>query len=910
MFSKILSTVFGSKNSRELKRLSAIVKKINSYSDDFKKLSDEELAGKTPYFKELLEKGQSLDSILPEAFATAREAATRVLGMRHYDCQLIGGMVLNGGNIAEMRTGEGKTLVGTLPVYLNALTGKGVHVVTVNDYLVTRDAAWMKPLYEFLGLTVGTVVSRQPAHEKQAAYQCDITYCTNNELGFDYLRDNMCFRLQDRAQRGHAFALVDEVDSILIDEARTPLIISGPSVDSSEMYRQIAQITPALQPAPPGSDPKEGPVEGDFMIDEKNRTIELTDAGHEKIEGLLIDAGLLKEGDSLYSATNLGLLHHIQAGLKALFLFHKDDHYLIQNGKIVIIDEHTGRLMPGRRWSDGIHQSIEAKEGLKIEQENQTLASTTFQNYFRLYDKLAGMTGTADTEAYEFHQIYGLDVVVIPTNKPTVRKDYDDQLFMTKGEKLNAVVEDIMENNKLGRPVLVGTRSVESSEEVSKVLKKNKIPHQVLNAKLHDREAQIVAEAGRPGAVTIATNMAGRGTDIMLGGSWKTEVEQLDNPTPEQIEKIKADWQTRHDAVKESGGLHIISTERHESRRIDNQLRGRSGRQGDPGSSRFYLSLDDELMRIFAAERMRNMIRSVGMEEGEAIEHRWVTRLIENAQRKVENHNFDMRKNLLEYDNVANEQRQIIYHQRNEILEAEDFSDFVDGFFEDAVFGFVETLSYGQVNVKAESALSWKQELDQAFFQDIPVQTLIEKQPNHAKAVSVRTLAEDIYHAVLETHKAKLGMLDERQKNQIEREVTLSVLDRLWKEHLLSMDHLRQGIHLRGYAQKNPKQEYKRESHELFQRLLGNIRGEVVSMLCAMQIRSPEEVNQFEEQELAAREDEKEQSHSGSSLEAEDDAQSKDLTTYNGVKVSRNDPCPCGSGKKFKRCHGSVVQAD
>lgn len=908
MFSNILSSIFGSKNNRELKRLSSIVKKINGFAEDLSKLSDIDLAAKTPYFKGLLEKGQSLDSILPEAFAVVRESATRVLGMSHYDCQLVGGMVLHSGKITEMRTGEGKTLVATLPVYLNALTGKGVHVVTVNDYLVSRDAQWMQPLYTFLGLTVGTVVSRQAPDEKLAAYQCDITYCTNNEIGFDYLRDNMCFRLQDRAQRGHAFALIDEVDSILIDEARTPLIISGPSVDSSEMYLAIAKVTPGLKPAPLGADPKDGPIDGDFLIDEKNRSIELTDSGHEKIEGLLNDSGLLKEGDSLYSASNLGLLHHIQASLKSLFLFQRDVHYLVQGGKVVIVDEHTGRLMPGRRWSDGIHQSIEAKEGLKIEQENQTLASTTFQNYFRLYDKLAGMTGTADTEAYEFHQIYALDVVVIPTNKPTIRKDYEDQLFLTKQEKLNEVAKDIIENNKLNRPVLVGTRSVESSEEVSALLKKKKIPHQILNAKLHDKEAQIVAQAGRPGAVTIATNMAGRGTDIVLGGSWQAEINELEEPTQAQIDKIKEEWQVRHDAVKDAGGLHIISAERHESRRIDNQLRGRSGRQGDPGSSRFYLSLDDELMRIFAAERMRNMIKSVGMEEGEAIEHRWVTRLIENAQRKVESHNFDMRKNLLEYDNVANEQRQIIYQQRNEILESDDFSEFVDGFFEDAVFSLIESLSFGQVSVKYDTAVHWQGELEAVFFHQIPLQEFIEKQPGFEKAVQTRELASTIFEFVVAAHLKKLAILDVVQRSQIEREVTLSVLDRLWKEHLLSMDHLRQGIHLRGYAQKNPKQEYKRESHELFQRLLGNIRGEVVGTLSALQIRNPEEVQEFEEQELAAREDAIEHAKVSGPDDGADSPEPTNINHFDGQKVSRNDPCPCGSGKKFKRCHGSVAQ--
>jgi len=718
----------------------------------------------------------------------------------------------------------------------------------------------------------------------------------------------MCFRLQDRAQRGQAFALVDEVDSILIDEARTPLIISGPSVDSSEMYKQIAKITPGLTPAPLGADPKEGPIDGDFTIDEKNRSIELTDSGHEKIEGLLMKSGLLAEGDSLYSAINLGLLHHVQAGLKALFLFQRDVHYLIQDEKVVIIDEHTGRLMPGRRWSDGIHQSIEAKESVRIEQENQTLASTTFQNYFRLYDKLAGMTGTADTEAYEFHQIYSLPVVVIPTNKPTIREDFNDQLFMTKAEKLNAVAEDIIDNNKRNRPVLVGTRSVESSEEVSAMLKKKKIPHRILNAKLHDKEAQIVAQAGAPGAVTIATNMAGRGTDIVLGGSWQAEIAELDNPTEAQIAKIKADWQIRHDAVKESGGLHILSAERHESRRIDNQLRGRSGRQGDPGSSRFYLSLDDELMRIFAAERMRTMIKSVGMEEGEAIEHRWVTRLIENAQRKVESHNFDMRKNLLEYDNVANEQRQVIYQQRNEILECDNFSEFVEGFFEDAVLGALESQSFGQANVTYDTAMKWQGELESMFFCTIPLQALIEKQPNYKKSVQVRTLASEVLLVAMAEHQRKLQVLDQQQRNQIEREVTLSVLDQLWKEHLLSMDHMRQGIHLRGYAQKNPKQEYKRESHELFERLLGNIRGEVVATLSALQIRSPEEVQEFEEQELAAREDEFEAA--ATNIQAEDEARAAQnkINHFEGQKVSRNDPCPCGSGKKFKRCHGAVAQ--
>jgi len=929
MFSKLLSSVFGSKNKRELKKLGQVIKAINNLNETMAELTDEQLSYKTVEFRERLAKGEDLDQILPEAFAVVREAATRALGMRHYDCQLIGGMVLHSGKIAEMRTGEGKTLVATLPVYLNALAEKGVHVVTVNDYLVTRDADWMRPLYEFLGLTVGTVVSRQAPDEKQAAYKCDITYCTNNELGFDYLRDNMCFRQQDRAQRGQAYALVDEVDSILIDEARTPLIISGPSVDSSELYKQISQIIPKLTPAPLGADPSEGPVEGDFTIDEKNRQIELTEDGHELVESLMIKAELLNEGDSLYASANLGLLHHIQAGLKASHLFQRDVHYLIQGGKVVIVDEHTGRLMPGRRWSDGIHQAIEAKEMLNVEQENQTLASTTFQNYFRLYDKLSGMTGTADTEAFEFHQIYGLEVVVIPTNKPMIREDNDDLLYMSKAEKLNAIAEDIIENNALNRPVLVGTGSVESSEEISAALNKRKIKHQVLNAKLHDKEAAVVAQAGQPKAVTIATNMAGRGTDIVLGGNWQAELADIENPTSADKDKLIADWKERHDKVKESGGLHIISAERHESRRIDNQLRGRSGRQGDPGSSRFFLCLDDELMRIFAAERMRSMIKSVGMEEGEAIEHRWVTRLIENAQRKVEGHHFDVRKNLLEYDNVANEQRQIIYQQRNEILEVEDFSEFVEGFIEDAVESALDYLSSGQANVKYSRALEWQGELEETFNQSIDLQAIVEQQPDHKKLVNVRHLMDPIVKLVLEQHHQKTVVLDNEQRGQLEREVTLSVLDRLWKEHLLAMDHLRQGIHLRGYAQKNPKQEYKRESHDLFQRLLSQVRNEVVSTLCALQIKEADEVEAFEQQELEARQREQAQAaleHEGLDAGLLEEHQRRDIPAsgaglsshipsanpmneFEGKKVSRNDICPCGSGKKFKRCHGAVAAA-
>jgi len=913
----MLAKLFGSKNQREIKKLSKIVDRINALEPEIQALSDDDLKAKTAEFRERHEGGESLDQILPEAFAVVREAGVRTLGMRHFDVQMIGGMVLHSGKIAEMRTGEGKTLVATLPAYLNGLTGNGVHLVTVNEYLARRDAVWMAPLYEFLGLKVGVVVPGQGPEEKLAAYQADITYGTNNEFGFDYLRDNMAFRLQDKFQKQLAFAIVDEVDSILIDEARTPLIISGAVQNSQKRYTDINALVPLLKKVDKVEEKSlierrmEGdePLDGDFIVDEKSRQVELTDQGHEKVEGLMVSRGLLEEGESLYAATNLTLLHQLSAALRAHYLFNKEVEYIVQENQIVLIDEHTGRTMPGRRLSEGLHQAIEAKEGVPIQNESQTMASTTFQNYFRLYQKLSGMTGTADTEAFEFHQIYGLDVVVIPTNQPMVRDDANDLIYLTTEEKFKAIVEDIKEFRDNGAPVLVGTASIETSEILSKFLNKEKIKHNVLNAKYHEQEAEIIAQAGRPGTVTIATNMAGRGTDIVLGGRWEAEVDALDNPTPEQVDKIKEEWQKRHDQVIEAGGLHIIGTERHESRRIDNQLRGRAGRQGDPGYSRFYLSLDDNLMRIFASERVSNMMRGLGMGEGEAIEHKWVTNSIEKAQRKVEGRNFDIRKQLLDYDDVANDQRQIIYQRRNELMETEDISNAVKTMREDVVYDHVSIYIPPQSIEEQWDIPGLEQSLEGEFGVKLPVQQWLDDDDTlYEDSLCSRILVE-----VEKAYAAKCAEVGENMR-VFEKQITLQILDTLWKEHLGQMDSLRQGIGLRGYGGKNPKQEYKREAFALFEELLSNLQHEVIKFLSLVQIKRDESADAIEQQRI--QEAQKEHStlvhqqtsamDSGGKQEQPKEAQPQTPYTREGVKVGRNQPCPCGSGKKYKQCHGKL----
>ena len=916
----MLTKIFGSKNQREIKKLSKVVDRINAFEPDIQALSDEELKAKTAEFRQRFEAGETLEQLLPEAFAVVREAGARVMNMRHFDVQMIGGMVLNNGKIAEMRTGEGKTLVATLPAYLNGLTGRGVHLVTVNDYLARRDAGWMGPLYEFLGLSVGYVVPGQTPEEKRAAYQADITYGTNNEFGFDYLRDNMAFRLQDKFQRDLVFAIVDEVDSILIDEARTPLIISGAVQNTSKRYHDINALVPLLKKADKAPDKSmierriegEDEIDGDFLVDEKSRQVELTDKGHEKVEDLMVSRGLLQEGESLYAATNLTLLHQLSAALRAHYLFHKEVEYIVQDQQIVLIDEHTGRTMQGRRLSEGLHQAIEAKEGVPIQNESQTLASTTFQNYFRLYEKLSGMTGTADTEAFEFHQIYGLDVVVIPTNKPMVRIDANDLIYLTTQEKFKAIVQDIVEFRDKGAPVLVGTASIETSEILSKYLNKEKIKHNVLNAKYHEKEAEIIAQAGRPGTVTIATNMAGRGTDIVLGGRWESEVAALDNPTPEQVETIKTEWQKRHDQVIEAGGLHIVGTERHESRRIDNQLRGRAGRQGDPGYSRFYLSLEDNLMRIFASDRVGNLMRRLGMGEGEAIEHKMVTNSIEKAQRKVEGRNFDIRKQLLEYDDVANDQRQIIYQRRNELMETDDIGDVISSMREEVVNDHISLYIPPQSIEEQWDIPGLEQSLEGEFGVKLPVQKWLDED----NTLYEESLRERILAEVVKAYEEKSAMVGDNMR-VFEKQITLQILDTLWKEHLGQMDSLRQGIGLRGYGGKNPKQEYKREAFALFEELLRNLQHEVIKFLSLVQIRQNEQADAIEQQRLQeAQKQQTTQVHREASALAQDggdtgqqpDQQAAPQTPYQrqGEKVGRNDPCPCGSGKKYKQCHGKL----
>ena len=908
MLLKLLTKVFGSRNERVLKSMRKRVETINALEPAMEALSDEELKAKTNEFKQKIADGTKLDDILEEAFAVVREASKRVFGMRHFDVQLIGGMVLNERCIAEMRTGEGKTLTATLPAYLNALTGKGVHVVTVNDYLAQRDAENNRPLFEFLGLTVGINLPNMPPHLKRDAYNADITYGTNNEYGFDYLRDNMVFSKEARVQRPLHYALVDEVDSILIDEARTPLIISGQAEDSSDRYVSIDKIIPHLtRQEKEDSDQFQG--DGDFSIDEKSRQVNLTERGLIKVEELLIKQGIMKGDESLYAPSNIVLMHHVNAALRAHHLFHRDVDYIVRDNEIVIVDEHTGRTMDGRRWSDGLHQAVEAKEHVKIQNENQTLASITFQNYFRLYEKLAGMTGTADTEAFEFNQIYGLDTIVIPTNRPMVRKDQPDLVYMTEKEKINAIVADVQACVKRGQPVLVGTASIEKSELVSHAFKKAGIKHNVLNAKFHAQEAEIIADAGSKGAVTIATNMAGRGTDIMLGGNWQSEVAKLENPTEADIEKAKQAWQAKHEEVIELGGLYILGTERHESRRIDNQLRGRAGRQGDPGASRFYLSLEDPLMRIFASDRVGNMMRKFGMKEGEAIEHPWITKAIANAQKKVESRNFDIRKQLLEYDDVANDQRKAIYSQRNDLLDNVDIKETIDSIRGDVFTTVIDQYIPPQSIEEMWDVAGLEAALKNDFDLDLPIAKWLDEEQN----LHEENLRERILQLAQDKYLEKENAAGADAFRQFEKSVMLQTLDTLWKEHLAAMDYLRQGIHLRGYAQKDPKQEYKRESFNMFANMLESLKYDVIGILSRVQIRSQEEVDEAERQRQAEIERlmAKQQANheSMTTIDGENDGQSSNSSqpiVRTQAKVGRNDPCPCGSGKKYKHCHGAV----
>ncbi len=922
-----LARIFGSRNQRLISQYNGIVRKINALEPSIQALSDAELADKTRQFREQLAAGTALDDLIPEAFAVVREASQRTLGLRHFDVQLIGGMVLHAGKIAEMRTGEGKTLVATLAAYLNALPGTGTHIVTVNEYLASRDAEWMGPIFRFLGLTVGVVKAGQSADEKRAAYASDITYSTNNELGFDYLRDNLAFRLEDRMQRSLAFAIVDEVDSILIDEARTPLIISGPAEESTELYTRINELVPRLK----AQESEEG--EGDYWADEKGKQVHLSDDGHEHVEQLFLKAGLLQEGQSLYDPSNIRLMHHLNAALRSHALYRRDVEYIVRNGEVIIVDEFTGRTMPGRRWSDGLHQAIEAKERVNVREENQTVASITFQNYFRMYAKLAGMTGTADTEAFEFQEIYGLEVAVIPTHRPMVRDDAPDLVYLTQKDKFEAIVEDIRECSKRRQPALVGTTSVETSELLSGELTRQGIAHEVLNAKQHEREAHIVAQAGSPGAVTIATNMAGRGTDIVLGGNLKVELAQLENPDAATVERVRAEWQKRHEEVVASGGLHIVGTERHESRRIDNQLRGRSGRQGDPGSSRFYLSLEDNLMRIFGdPDRTKRWLTTAGMKEGEVIESRMLSRQIERAQRKVEAYNFDLRKNLLEYDDVANDQRRVIYQQRTEMMAAESISDAITGIREEVVNGIIDQY------VPRESVEgTWNLDgLAEAIAREFQVEVQPKGWLEADHEIAEAGLRERVVQAVEASYQQKVEQVGTPVMVHLEKAVMLQEIDKHWREHLAAMDYLRQGIHLRAYAQKNPKQEYKREAFELFGALLDRIKHDAISLLSRLQVRSEAEIEEQErerERQMArklqlqhaspqsvissdARPVGPEEAGSGSAVPAGGPfaggmpgaPEAVTPVVRDGRKVGRNEPCPCGSGRKFKHCHGQIAR--
>ena len=909
----LLKKLFGSRNDRLLKQYRSQVARINALEPQMAALSDEELRGKTDEFRKRIGEGASLDSLLPEAFAVVREGGKRALGMRHFDVQLLGGMVLHSGRIAEMRTGEGKTLVATLPAYLNALAGKGVHVVTVNDYLAARDAEWMGRLYRFLGMQVGVVVSQQPNDEKQAAYAADITYGTNNEFGFDYLRDNMEYRVEDRRQRGLFYAIVDEVDSILIDEARTPLIISGQAEDHTEMYQRMNALPSHLKRM--ASEPKanEPEPEGDYWIDEKSRQVFLSEAGHEHAEQILERLGLLPEGESLYEPRHITLVHHLMAALRAHTLYHRDQHYVVQNGEVVIVDEFTGRLMAGRRWSEGLHQAVEAKENVKIQNENQTLASITFQNYFRMYEKLSGMTGTADTEAYEFQEIYGLETVIMPTNRPMQRIDQNDQVFKTDKEKYDAILADIRDCQERGQPVLVGTTSIENSELLSDMLTRAQLPHEVLNAKQHAREAEIVAEAGKPGRITIATNMAGRGTDIVLGGSVEKQIDLLraddalaDEQREARITQVREEWKPANEAVKAAGGLRIIGTERHESRRIDNQLRGRAGRQGDPGSSRFYLSLEDSLMRIFAGDRVRAIMERLKLPEGEPIEAGMVTRSIETAQRKVEGRNFDIRKQLLEYDDVANDQRKVLYSQRNEVLEATNVADMVQSLREATFTEIVQAHvppdsveeQWNVPGLQATLAADWHVE--------VALTDMMKSEPD----LTADDILERVLQVAEQVYNSKVEWVGAEMWANFERSIMLQTIDAQWREHLASLDHLRQGIHLRGYAQKNPKQEYKREAFELFSSMLDRVRTEVVRVLMTVRIQSTEQVAEAEADAAQQHVQNVQLHHAGydEALSGQDDSARSVAAQDDGLpKVGRNDPCPCGSGKKYKHCHGALT---
>ena len=933
MFAKLLKNIFGTSNDRDLRQMRKVVTKINAFEEELKLLSDSDLQGQTTVLRDRLAVGETLDQILPRAFAVVRETSQRVLGMRHFDVQMIGGLTLHQGKIAEMRTGEGKTLVATLSAYLNALSGDAVHVITVNDYLARRDAQWMAPLYQALGMSVGVIQSYQGADSpnsfylaasdegelqpssRQQSYAADITYGTNNEFGFDYLRDNMALRLDDKSQRGLGFAIIDEVDSILIDEARTPLVISGAAQDSSDLYKTMSGLTSQLEAVEESEDLEgsvdadpDAPVIGDFVIDEKSRSIELTEDGHQKIEEILIKQELLAQDQSLYQPSNLGLLHHVNSALRAKHLFHRDVEYIVQEGQAVLIDEHTGRTMAGRRLSEGLHQAIEAKEGLTIQQESQTLASTTFQNYFRLYQKLSGMTGTADTEAYEFEQIYGLRVMVIPTNVDVVRIDLNDLVFLSQEEKFETVISDIQEIVDKGAPVLVGTASVETSELLSGMLKKAKIKHSVLNAKQHELEASIIVNAGRPGAVTIATNMAGRGTDIVLGGNLDAELKELKqkkSTTESKIDALKQDWTERHAKVIEAGGLHIVATERHESRRIDNQLRGRSGRQGDPGVSRFYLSLEDPLMRLFASDTVRNMMRRMGMEHGEAIEHRMVDNAIIKAQRKVEGRNFDIRKHLLEYDDVANDQRQVIYQQRNDLLEDDDISDIITNVRGDVVEQCISTYISPMSIEEQWDVEGLQKALATEFAQQVPIQQWLDDDDRLEEGELRNRIGAQLQQAYIDRY-AHVG----DQMREVERQIMLQVLDNLWKEHLAGMDQLRQGIGLRAYAQKNPKQEYKRESFGLFEDLLGNIKYDTIRYLSHIEVASEEDMTRLEEQRRSEQGNREYKHAEASGLTGADAGEGSEAAQKPmmrpGPKVGRNDPCPCQSGKKFKQCCGKI----
>mgnify|MGYP001362613049 FL=1 len=901
---QILKSLFGSKNDREVKRYNKIVSKINDLESVIQPLSDAELAAKRIEFNQRFDAGETLDKLLPEAFAVCREVSVRLMGLRQFDVQMIGGIALHQGKVSEMRTGEGKTLVATLAVYLNAIPANGVHVVTVNDYLAQRDAEWMRPLYEGLGLSVGIILSGQDSSAKSDAYRCDVTYGTNNEFGFDYLRDNMAFSAVDKVQRSLNFAIVDEVDSILIDEARTPLIISGPVEDNTQMYIAINGLVPRLE-IQPKVEGDEDPT-GHYIYDESHKTIELTEVGHQFVEELLVEAELLATGESLYAAANLTLLHHVHAGLKAHVVFSRNVDYIVQDDQIVIVDEHTGRTMPGRRWSEGIHQAIEAKEGVTIQKESQTMASTTFQNYFRLYDKLAGMTGTADTEAFELHQIYDLDVLVIPTNVDVKRKDMNDLVYLTMAEKFDAIIEEIRRCVKEQRPVLVGTASIEMSEMVSQALTKADVTHNVLNAKHHEREASIIAEAGRPSAVTIATNMAGRGTDIGLGGKLEVELAALgESATDTEKKAAKADWKIRHDLVLAAGGLHIIGTERHESRRIDNQLRGRAGRQGDPGSSRFFLSLEDNLLRIFAPERIKGLMQKLGMEKGEAIEHRMVSNAIEKSQRKVEGRNFDMRKQLLEYDDVANDQRTVVYDQRNELMSTDDIADVITNVRAEVVDSAIDGFIAPQSLAEQWDVSGLEAELEKQFGMALPVQEWLDGD-DRLEEDGLRTQIQTKLSA---SYQAKTEVVGAETIRGFEKQVMLQVIDSRWKEHLATMDMLRQGIHLRGYAQKNPKQEYKRESFDLFQQLLFAIKEDVIRILSHVQVRSPEEVEAEErkkrEQAQAAMQFRHEQAQAMTQAQQQSETVPRN-PAIPSLKTGRNEPCPCGSGKKYKQCHGKL----